>query len=136
MDLAKKITIEKMDWITREIVQANPNKVFLFGDNLMRVGMGGQAAAMRGEPNAFGIATKVTPGMKDEDFFSDEKIGLYKFLISLDFIRAIYGAKTRESVIVIPTDGLGTGLAEMPTRSPQLFKFLCDVISGMERSTA
>lgn len=125
------IKIEKMDWITREIVQANPNKVFLFGDNLMRVGMGGQAAAMRGEPNAFGIATKVTPGMKDEDFFSDDYFDMYRTTILADLNRATWGAMTRDCVIVVPTDGLGTGLAEMPKRSPKLFKFLCEAIERM-----
>ena len=37
-----------MDYIRREDVQANPNKIFVFGDNIMREGLGGQAKEMRG----------------------------------------------------------------------------------------
>jgi hypothetical protein len=39
------MNIERIKYITREFVQSNPDKVFLFGDNLERVGMGGQAGA-------------------------------------------------------------------------------------------
>ena len=63
--------VEKMAWITREIVQANPDKIFLFGDNLLRVGLGGQAGATRGEPNAVGIPTKKTPAGDEAASFTD-----------------------------------------------------------------
>ena len=56
-----RFKVERIRFITREYVRANPDKIFLFGDNLEQRGLGGQAAAMRGEPNAVGIPTKKRP---------------------------------------------------------------------------
>lgn len=64
-----KHKIERMQFITREYVRANRDKLFLFGDNLERRGLGGQAAAMRDEPNAIGIPTKKSPSYKNAAFF-------------------------------------------------------------------
>lgn len=63
--------IERIEWITREMVQANRHKIFLFGDNLLRRGLGGQAREMRGERNAVGIPVKNRPSMTEGSFFSD-----------------------------------------------------------------
>ena len=41
-----KFIIEKMDVITREYVRENLHKIFLFGDNLLRIGYGGQLRPM------------------------------------------------------------------------------------------
>lgn len=57
----------------------------LFGDNLERRGFGGQAASMRGEPNAIGIPTKKSPTYKDEAFFSDDEFGQNKAAIDAAF---------------------------------------------------
>ena len=48
--------------------------VFVFGDNMERCGFGGQAAAMRGEPNAVGVPTKWAPGSAPADFFCDDDL--------------------------------------------------------------
>ena len=61
--------IERMRNISRAYVRANRDKLFLFGDNLERRGFGGQAAAMRGEPNAVGIPTKKKPSYAGDAFF-------------------------------------------------------------------
>ena len=122
---------EKMTWITREFVQANPDRIFLFGDNLEHVGMGGQAAAMRGEPNAIGIPTKKSPSMSDEAFFTDYEFdsncveidmaitGLWD--LWLDHVATFC---TDDIPVVIPSDGLGTGLAELDKRAPKTFSYL------------
>ena len=127
-----KLKIEKMKFITREYVRANPEKVFLFGDNLVRIGSGGQAGAMRGEPNAFGVATKVGPGPQDEDFFSDADFRLISFVIGGDIRLAVEKAKTLSGVIVIPEDGLGTGLAELDKRAPNIFTDLNNRLTRIE----
>ncbi len=62
-----------MKWITRSFVRDHHDRIFLFGDNLTRQGYGGQAAAMRGEPNAVGIPTKKLPSDREAAFFSDEE---------------------------------------------------------------
>ena len=53
--------IKYQKWIERSDLQNNPEDVYIFGDNYARQGLCGQAKAMRGEPNALGIATKRTP---------------------------------------------------------------------------
>jgi hypothetical protein len=68
--------IEFAEFITRASCRANPDKTFLFGDNAIHAGFGGQAAKeMRGEPNAIGIPTKFYPNMRDDSFFTDKDFG-------------------------------------------------------------
>lgn len=100
---------------------ANPHLLYVFGDNLQRVGMGGQAGAMRGEPNAHGIATKCSPGMSPYDFF----IGSDQDFLSVESdIGALQAKLTGYSGLVVPLDGLGSGLAELDIRAPKLFAYL------------
>ncbi len=47
--------------ITRAEVRANPDRYYVFGDNMTGTGYGGQAAQMRGEVNAVGVPTKWRP---------------------------------------------------------------------------
>jgi hypothetical protein len=105
--------------IYRSDLQANPNILYVFGDNLQREGMGGQAALMRGEPNAIGIVTKRAPSCNDEDFFSDnpEELQLVRGDLS-KLLGQIHRA------IVVPSDGIGTGLSELPQRSPLIHEFI------------
>ena len=106
-------------WITREMVRALPEQRFVFGDNLQRVGMGGQAAAMRGEPNAIGIVTKRAPGMAPGDFFSDGCASdRHAMFADLGQVRE---ALKEGRVVKVPRDGLGTGLSELPKRAPVLY---------------
>ena len=117
-----KFTIEKMDFITREYVRANPHKIFLFGDNLLGRGYGGQARAMRGEPNAIGIPTKKKPTNQADAFFTDVEFDQNKASIDMAFARLF--TLEAESVIVIPSAGLGTGLAALPSKAPQTYQYL------------
>ena len=48
----------------------HPDRVFIFGDNLIQKGKGGQAV-IRDCHNAYGIPTKRTPSMDNNAFFSD-----------------------------------------------------------------
>ena len=56
-----------MKKFTPGIVKNNPNKIFVFGDNLARTGKAGQAI-IRDEPNVIGVPTKISP----RKFFSDD----------------------------------------------------------------
>lgn len=47
---------------TPELLRANREKIYVFGDNMKRYGKRGQAV-IRDEPNAFGVATKRHPSM-------------------------------------------------------------------------
>ena len=117
-----KFKIEKLRFITREYVRANADKIFLFGDNLLRKGYGGQAGAMRDEPNAVGIPTKKKPSNAPDAFFSDTEFGQNKNAIDLAFSELDGRAKGK--VIVIPAAGLGTGLADLQNRAPKTFQYL------------
>jgi hypothetical protein len=113
--------IEYRSWITRDMLQADPEARFVFGDNSKRVGLGGQAASMRGEPNAIGVQTKRAPGMADGDFFSPfSVVGTSDFNgIMLDLggvVRALEEGRT----VYVPRDGLGTGLSQLPIRAPAI----------------
>ncbi len=110
--------------ITREYVRANPDKIFLFGDNLERRGYGGQAAAMRGEPNAIGIPTKNSPSNKDDAYFSDDEFDQNKTAIDAAFAEVTRAITNSSRVIVIPWDGLGTGRAQLKKRARRTFVYL------------
>lgn len=117
-----KTLIETMDMFTEEIVKANPNKLFVFGDNMLRYGKGGQAV-IRDLPNTLGIATKREPNTNTNAYFSD----------AIDEMNALDWDIARLSVlkdskvfthIVFPTKGLGTGRAQMKSKSPMLYKMM------------
>lgn len=114
--------IERPKLITRGMVKRHRDKIFVFGDNLARLGMGGQAGAMRHEPNAIGVATKRAPSMAEEAFFADRDDEIAA--VVRDLMNVSIAAFKDRRTIVIPFDGLGTGLAELPTRSPKIFAML------------
>lgn len=113
-----------MRFITREYVQANRDKLFLFGDNLEQRGFGGQAAAMRGEPNAIGVPTKKSPSYADRAFFSDREFEQNKAAIDQAFGEISKATTAAVGVVVIPVQGLGTGRAQLARRAPRTFAYL------------
>jgi hypothetical protein len=106
--------VKYLDWITRDMLRAEPNAVFVFGDNAERWGLGGQAKEMRDEPNALGVATLYAPGQ----FYGDDPIKeLGIVLMDLSKVcMALLSGKT----VYVPTDGLGTGLARLPQNAPAI----------------
>lgn len=101
--------------IFREDLRNNPEVCYLFGDNLARVGLGGQAKEMRNEPNAYGIATKKSPS----EYFTDDEYNQNIVLIEQDIKRI-----PKNRLIVVPSDGIGTGLARLSEVAPKTFNFL------------
>lgn len=59
-------------FIFRSDLRTNPTIKYLFDDNLVRRGYGGQAKEMRDGPNAIGVATKATPSNRPGEFLSDD----------------------------------------------------------------
>ena len=100
-------------------VQANPDKIYVFGDNTQRVGTGGQAQ-IRNNPNAMGIATKISPSMDESAFMSDKDLVNNKQIIDGDIAKI----KATGKVVVMPKDGLGTGLAKLKEKAPQTYEYL------------
>jgi hypothetical protein len=108
---------------TREQIQSNPSVWYLFGDNDIRCGMGGQALAARGNKNAIGIRTKKLPGSSEEAYYSDRDYDENVRKIAEDFIPA-FDAILRFENVVIPEDGMGTGFAELHARAPRTLIFI------------
>lgn len=105
--------------VYRSDLKANPRCLYVFGDNEQRVGLGGQAAEMRGEPNAIGVATLVAPGC----FWADIDSQRQCCVIDGD-IGPIFTALHDGKCVIFPRDGIGTGLADLERRSPLTFAYL------------
>lgn len=124
----------KQHRIYRSDLRNNPHVLYLFGDNLTRKGMGGQAAEMRGEPNAFGIATKrsISHNFPD-DYFFDSQVDV-KGIIDKEFEHLVAMIKGQDwKIIVIPSEGIGTGLAKMPEYAPNMLKYVNEKLKELER---
>jgi DNA polymerase elongation subunit (family B) len=126
----KKPSIITMDVITRDYVKNNPDMVFIFGDNDERDGMGGQAGEMRGERNAIGIPTKKKPSTTEDSYYTDSEFELNKKKINYS-VNLILAQINNGKTIVLPSSGIGTGLAQLKERAPKTFSFLEATIKAM-----
>lgn len=119
--------IEYWDHIVREDLRNNLDKVFLFGDNLIGKGYGGQAREMRDEPNAIGIPTKKLPSSGPYSFFVDREFDINKHYIDESFSKIPKG-----KIVVIASAGLGTGLAQLDVKAPRTYAYLMECIRNLE----
>jgi len=117
-EISRKFSIEQC--------RLNFRSLFVFGDNLLRVGMGGQAI-IREQPNAIGICTKLKPSMEEDAFFTDKEYEENCKIIDkdIDNIKA-YAEEKKFISVVFPQNGLGTGLAQMPLKAPLTFCYLTE----------
>lgn len=114
--------------IDRQDLVRNRNVLYVFGDNMLRKGYGGQARAMRGESNAVGVATKLSPGA----YFGDDPLEVQAQCRMIDEdMKRLFDKVKRGGVVVWPADGIGTGLAEMPTRAPRTFHYLNQKLAAL-----
>lgn len=112
--------------ICRGDLKANPDALYCFGDNCQRIGLGGQAREMRGEPNAVGIATLHAPG----HYFSFKDYDLASQVIYVDLARVRNHLKA-DGLVVFPLDGVGTGLARLKQSAPDIWTYLCGELSAI-----
>ena len=122
------ITFQKI--IKRSDLKENPDKIFVFGDNDQRVGLGGQAKEMRGEPNSIGIRTKKSPSMDESAFYNDNELEQNKTKINED-INRIKEQVELGKTIVFPLSGVGTGLSQLQTKAPQTFQYLTTQLKSL-----
>jgi hypothetical protein len=131
------VTLFYQKRITRSDVKDSfPKTIFLYGDNMERKGLGGQAREMRGEPNAFGVPTKHYPTMGETAFFSDDmpKDILQEVKNAIDYpFDVAYAWLAAGGSVVIPQAGLGTGLSQLETRAPKIFAYLQNRVSLLGR---
>lgn len=116
-------------FISREMVKDNQEWLFVFGDNLEQTGFGGQAKEMRGEPNSHGIPTKRKPTNQPDAFFKDRPDEIIAVLDAMSSLlrRATSG---QYKGIIWPYAGIGTGLAQLDTKSPGIL----DIIVTFEQT--
>ena len=125
--------------IYRQDLGENTDILYVFGDNLERYGYGGQAKEMRDEPNAFGIATKrsITHNFPEDYFFDDQDDVIPILKEEFDRLEAELAKKlpikvegygvhlvTKWKAVVIPADGIGTGLSKMPEHAPKALEYI------------
>lgn len=116
----------KIEYAKRYSVQDcidNPDKLYVFGDNLIRAGTAGQAV-IRNQYNSFGIPTKRYPATTEHSYFHDAACERNHVLSAL---RTLY-VMGKERTIVFPLDGIGTGLAKMKEKSPLIYRDMCDIL--------
>ena len=111
------------------MLQDEPEKLFVFGDNFGRVGFGGQAKEMRGELNAVGILTKRFPSMMPRAFLTNEDYDNWCIQSEADISRLM----NHDGVIVWPEDGVGTGLAKLETHAPLIFNKIESLLRELNR---
>jgi hypothetical protein len=112
-----------VDHYTREEIRANPGAMVVFGDNLERIGLGGQAGAARGEPNAVGIPTLHGPAGHEDAYFSDADLDVAKAAIDPAF-ELLLGHLQAGGDVWWPSAGVGTGIALLPQRAPAVFAYI------------
>lgn len=123
--------IEYRKFIKREMLQKEQFSLFVFGDNMLHQGLGGQAREMRGEPNAVGIPTKWIPSMQAHAFFKDQDLFPW-----LEEAMSAFQRLTRKSrlgtKIIWPADGIGTGRARLEQSAPAIWNVIEAVRRGLE----
>jgi hypothetical protein len=128
----KTIKIFGRYWTVKD-VKNHPDYLFIFGDNDIKRGRGGQAI-IRDEPNAIGIPTKKYPTRKLNAYYTDKeyeenkkKINLSIQIILKEFMKDTY------TTLIIPKDGFGTGLAKLHEKAPKTFKYLEKKVKALTR---
>ena len=116
-----KVEIQK-SWFSTTECEENKNKLYVFGDNMIRRGNGGQAT-IRDCTNSIGLATKRLPSMYEDSFFADREDEFRIVEEDIERLLQIFNEGDYD-ILVLPADGLGTGLSKMPEKSPNLFKYL------------
>ena len=116
------MTVDYRKHITRHDLTHHRDTIFVFGDNDVRSGLGGQAREMRGEPNAVGVRVKKSPSMDSSSFYTDDEYqdNIRKITEDLRQLKIVSHNKN----IIFPEDGIGTGLALLYSTAPKTFEFL------------
>lgn len=111
-------------FIHRDDLRDNRDVLYVFGDNMQKFGLGGQAKNMRGEPNAVGIPTKWAPHMHAHAFFND-KDDLSEPLqrVRDEFVK-LRQHLAKGGIVVLPSDGIGVGLARLNITAPKFLAII------------
>ena len=108
----------KQEWYSVADCLKNHEKFYVFGDNSIRKGKGGQAM-VRDCPNTVGIITKMFPSNTKESFLTDTVKNMELVQKDLDYLVYLFSSG---ETLVFPKDGLGTGLANLPNCAPKIYQ--------------
>jgi len=120
--------------ITRDIIQQNPDVIFVFGDNDLRRGKGGQAYSARGEKNVLGIRTKKKPATTEDSYYTDKEFEQNKKKIIEDVLRVKRAIDEGKKVYLFPK--IGEGRAELQRRAPKTYAFLKKALDTLKKYAA
>lgn len=109
-----------IDRFKRADIRAHSERFYVFGDNFAKEGRGGQARECRGERNCIGIPTKRAPHMGESAFLSDEDLEEWRKCSETAFV-LIGSALARGYTVVMPSAGIGTGMAQLEQRAPTIW---------------
>lgn len=123
----KNVEIFNGNWTLSDI-KSNPKKIFVFGDNNLRYGKGGQAI-IRDLSNTIGLRTKKAPNNQLSSFYSDSDLEENKKNIIEDIL-TIKDLQLKGNVIVFSNGGYGTGLSKLKELAPKTFEYLCDCLKS------
>lgn len=115
----------------RATIRACEQQLFVFGDNLERKGLGGQAKEHRGEPNAIGLPTKRTPGLHPSAFFKDSHLPHLKYINQAAIFMLTHWLKSGLTVNW-PTNGIGTGLAALADHAPAIRRYYDQLLAELK----
>lgn len=126
-----KITDVSYTKVDRGFYFGDRNTLYVFGDNIGRVGRKGQSN-IRFARNAVGIITKRFPSMAEGAFLTDSIFDMTSQLIVGDIAnihRLLDGEEFTH--VHFPSHGLGTGLANLKSNAPKTFDYLSCLLYDM-----
>ena len=127
--MPSKIKIYPTWWTIPEVIKQT-NCLFVFGDNDIESGYGGQAI-IRNRSNSIGIPTKKRPGYYPSNYYTDDDYEDNKKKID-KAIEKIITKSTSFDTVYLPKDGFGTGLADLERKAPKTFVYLNKVVADLK----
>ena len=114
--------VESTEMFSIDLCRKNPRKLYIFGDNIQKIGMGGQAI-IRKELNSFGISSKYSiMESYDDKRFLENKRFIDQDVVELKILMDAYDK------VVFSQYGIGTGLASLQSLAPRTFLYLSQVL--------
>ena len=129
--IERKGLLKTDEIITKSEVKANKDILYIFGDNNIRKGLGGQAKEMRGESNAMGISTKKLPDTKDASYMNDKELDKNRKIIT-DDVNKIIDEWNKGVYKAVKLPPIGIGLAKLQEKAPETWKHLQEELDRME----
>lgn len=122
-----------MKRITEKFIKNNLKTLFVFGDNVIEKGTGGQAKVCRFNHNCLGLPTKRLPSMYAHAFFYDSTLKENKEYIDRAYSWILTKLEFYDRLIIFPNIGLG--FAKLDVTAPKTYKHLVKVLNKLKKET-